>query len=68
VETVHPYPTPPPRPAAEQPVDAAAVTADIEDAVEGLHGLEALPLAEHVDRFDNAHAALTDALSRIDKV
>ena len=63
-----PVPGPPPRPAAEQPVDAAALTADIEDAIEGLHDLDTRPLAAHVDRFDAAHAALTDALSRIDKV
>lgn len=61
------HPTPP-RPAAEQPVDAATLTTGIEDAVEGLRDLDDRPLAAHVERFDTVHAALTDALSRIDKV
>ena len=63
-----PVPGPPPRPAAEQPVDAATLTTDIDNAIAGLRDLDDRPLAAHVERFDTAHAALTDALSRIDKV
>ena len=63
-----PVPGPPPRPAAEQPVDATEHTTEIDDAVAGLRDLDDRPLAAHVERFDTAHAALTDALSRIDKV
>lgn len=40
----------------------------IEAAVAGLAGLDALPVAEHVARFDAVHSALADALSSIDKV
>jgi hypothetical protein len=63
-----PVPGPPPRPVAEQPVDAAALTTDIDYAIDGLRDLDERPLTAHVERFDTAHAALTDALSRIDKV
>jgi hypothetical protein len=41
---------------------------EIEAAVAGLDGLDAVDVAEHVARFDAVHAALTDALSSIDKV
>lgn len=34
----------------------------------GLEGLDDVPLAEHVERFDAVHAELTAALSTIDKV
>ncbi|GLW93585.1 hypothetical protein [Actinokineospora globicatena] len=40
----------------------------IADAVAGLDGLDALPVAEHVERFDAVHVALTAALASIDKV
>jgi hypothetical protein len=40
--------------------------AAIDAAVAGTDGLSEVPLAEHVDRFDAVHAALNDALSRID--
>ena len=63
-----PVPGPPPRPAADQPVDPAVLTTEIDNAIDGLRDLDDRPLAAHVDRFDTAHAALTDALSRIDKV
>lgn len=53
----YPLPGPPPNPA-----DA------IDGALERLDGLENVPLAEHVARFDAVHATLTDALSSIDKV
>ncbi|MFI9817980.1 hypothetical protein [Saccharothrix variisporea] len=42
--------------------------AGIDDALAGLDGLEQLAVAEHVARFDDAHAVLTAALSSIDKV
>ncbi|HEX7305338.1 hypothetical protein [Lentzea sp.] len=53
----YPLPGPPPDPAAA-----------IAGALERLDGLETVPLAEHVARFDAVHATLTDALSSIDKV
>lgn len=37
-------------------------------AMAGLDGLDDLPVAEHVARFDAVHVALTEALSAIDKV
>lgn len=37
-------------------------------AVGRLDGLDALPVTEHVTRFEATHAALTEALSSIDKV
>lgn len=40
----------------------------VEQAVSRLSGLDALPVTEHVTRFEATHAALTDALSSIDKV
>ena len=42
--------------------------AGIDDALAGLAGLDALDVVEHVARFDDAHTALTAALSSIDKV
>ncbi|QQQ74732.1 hypothetical protein IOD16_26800 [Saccharothrix sp. 6-C] len=42
--------------------------AGIDDALAGLDGLAALDVVEHVARFDDAHTALTAALSTIDKV
>ena len=40
----------------------------IDAAMAGLGELDALPVAEHVARFDAVHSALSDALSAIDKV
>jgi hypothetical protein len=40
----------------------------IDAAMAGLAVLDTLPVAEHVARFDAVHAALSDALSSIDKV
>lgn len=40
----------------------------IEEAMAGLEGVEERPIAEHVERFEAVHVALTDALSDIDKV
>lgn len=42
--------------------------AGIAEAVEALEGIETLPVAEHVERFDAVHTELTVALSSIDKV
>ncbi|NUT52997.1 MAG: hypothetical protein HOV94_37770 [Saccharothrix sp.] len=42
--------------------------AGIDDALAGLDGLDELDVVEHVARFDDAHTALTAALSTIDKV
>ncbi|RLK54759.1 hypothetical protein [Actinokineospora cianjurensis] len=50
------------------PRDPAARDEAIAEAVAGLDGLDAIPVAEHVDRFDAVHIALTAALASIDKV
>ncbi len=49
-------------------VDRDTVISQVEHAVQRLSGLDALPITEHVTRFEATHAALTDALSSIDKV
>ncbi|MDT8915360.1 hypothetical protein [Amycolatopsis sp. PS_44_ISF1] len=59
-----PVPGPPPAP-GPQPSDPRA---GIGEAVAGLDELNALPLTEHVDRFEAVHTELTVALSSIDKV
>jgi hypothetical protein len=43
-------------------------TVAIDTAVAGTDGLDTIPLAEHVARFDAVHAALNDALSSIDRI
>ncbi|HEX5401375.1 MAG TPA: hypothetical protein VFX16_03635 [Pseudonocardiaceae bacterium] len=48
--------------------DRDTVIDQVEQAVDRLSGLDALPVTEHVTRFEATHAALTDALSSIDKV
>lgn len=50
---------------AQQDTDPRA---GIDEAVAGLDDLAALPLSEHVDRFEAVHTELTVALSTIDKV
>jgi hypothetical protein len=40
----------------------------IDAVMAGLVELDALPVDEHVARFDAVHSALSDALSSIDKV
>jgi hypothetical protein len=61
---VHPdFPRPGPPPTHGNATDDA-----IDDAVAGLTGLDAVPVAEHVERFDTVHVALTAALASIDKV
>ncbi|MFD2416271.1 hypothetical protein [Amycolatopsis pigmentata] len=42
--------------------------AGIDEAMAGIDGLDRLPLAEHVERFDAVHTELTTALSSIDRV
>ncbi|HEX3593090.1 MAG TPA: hypothetical protein VHV74_25975 [Pseudonocardiaceae bacterium] len=64
-EATPPKPTPPPDGGQ---VDRDTVIAQVEHAVDRLSGLAALPVTEHVTRFEATHAALTDALSSIDKV
>lgn len=59
----HPVPTAPP--SAPPPTDPRA---GIEEAVIGLDGLDDLPVADHVERFDAVHTELTVALSSVDKV
>ncbi|WP_018685905.1 hypothetical protein [Actinokineospora enzanensis] len=54
-----PVPGPPREPARDEAIAAA---------VAGLDGLDEVPVAEHVARFDEVHVALTAALATIDKV
>jgi hypothetical protein len=61
-------PTPVPGPPPGDRVDRDTVIDQVEQAVDRLSGLDALPVTEHVTRFEATHAALTDALSSIDKV
>jgi hypothetical protein len=61
-------PTPVPGPPPDGRVDRDTVIDQVEQAVDRLSGLDALPVTEHVTRFEATHAALTDALSSIDKV
>jgi hypothetical protein len=58
-EPVTPVPGPPNR---------DTVIDQVTQAVDRLDGLDALPITEHVTRFEAIHAALTEALSSIDKV
>ncbi|WP_407646767.1 hypothetical protein [Allosaccharopolyspora coralli] len=46
------------------PDDGSAAEQAIDSALEGLRGLDELPVADHVKRFDTAHTALTEALGR----
>jgi hypothetical protein len=55
-------------PAESTSPDRDTVIDQVEQAVDRLSGLDALPVTEHVTRFEATHAALTDALSSIDKV
>lgn len=63
-----PVPGPPPGGPVDGPVDRDTVISQVEHAVDRLADLTALPITEHVTRFEATHAALTDALSSIDKV
>lgn len=55
-------------PVAAGPVERDTIVAQVQQAVDRLDGLDALPITEHVTRFEATHAALTEALSSIDKV
>lgn len=46
-------------------VDAVDTT-DIDEAIAGTERLDAVPLTEHVARFDAVHVALNEALTSID--
>lgn len=41
-------------------------TTDIDEAIAGTENLDAVPLTEHVSRFDAVHVALNEALTSID--
>lgn len=49
----------------DNPEDPVAA---VERAVGRTEGIAELPMAEHVERFESAHAALSEALGSIDKV
>lgn len=51
-----------------QPPSRDTVIEQVTQAVGRLDGLDSLPITEHVTRFEATHAALTEALSSIDKV
>jgi hypothetical protein len=55
-------------PADSTPQPGDTVIDRVEDAVARLSDLEALSVTEHVTRFEATHAALTEALTSIDKV
>lgn len=59
-------PTPAPPPTHQPP--APATSADLEAALEGVHDLGALPLAEHVTRFNTLHDSMITALAAVDEV
>jgi len=61
---------PPPAAAGEPPQEPQDTDprAGIDEAVSALDGLDDLPVADHVERFDAVHTELTVALSSIDKV
>ncbi|HWC84236.1 MAG TPA: hypothetical protein VG756_30135 [Pseudonocardiaceae bacterium] len=61
------YPNAVPGPPPGTP-DPATVIDRVRAAADGVAELDDLPVAEHVARFDAVHAALTDALSSVDKV
>jgi hypothetical protein len=65
---VNPVPHPVPGPPTGAPADRDTVVAQVRQAVDRLDGLDGLPITEHVTRFEATHAALTEALSSIDKV
>ncbi|APU16336.1 hypothetical protein UA75_22030 [Actinoalloteichus sp. GBA129-24] len=48
--------------------DHATAIAEVEEAVRLLDGLDELETAAHVARFDSVHAALSEALSGIDRI
>jgi hypothetical protein len=41
-------------------------TTDIDQAIAGTENLDAVPLTEHVARFDAVHVSLNEALTSID--
>ncbi len=49
-------------------MDTEAPDAGITETLEGLADLDALPVAEHVGRFEAVHEALSAALAAIDEV
>lgn len=67
-ETGRPRPVPGPPPSGVTDNDRVIDDEAINDAVAGLDGLDALPVADHVERYDTVHVALTAALAGIDKV
>ena len=46
--------------------DITVDTTDVDDAIAGTETLDAVPLTEHVARFDAVHVALNEALTSID--
>lgn len=52
----------------DEPTPRDTIVEQVEQAVRRLSDLDGLPITEHVARFEATHAALTDALSSIDKV
>jgi hypothetical protein len=47
-------------------VDTTDIDSDIDEAIAGTENLDAVPLTEHVARFDAVHTALNEALTSID--
>lgn len=60
--------TSPPDQPRTDPCGTDAPDAGITETTEGLADLDALPVAEHVERFEAVHEALSAALASIDEV
>lgn len=56
-------PLPAPRPGDARPDAGADPASAVARAMAGLEGLDDRPLAEHVEAFEQVHAALGDALA-----
>lgn len=50
------------------PSDVSPSDSRIATALDGLQGLDEVPVVDHVARFNTVHEALTTALSSIDEV
>ena len=50
------------------PSDVSPSDSRIAAALDGLQGLDGVPVVDHVTRFNAVHEALTEALSGIDEV
>ena len=52
---------------AHDPDPVRELTESLGESAAGLDELEGLPVGEHIERYDELHAQLQDALSSIDE-